>query len=265
MIEARQVGKDYGKRSVLDGVSLAPQSGQVLAVLGPNGAGKSTLFRILTGELPSDRGEVFWDGRPMREAGLATMARRRAAMNQNYHIPFPISAREVVMMGRAPFYGWKESARDAVVVRAVLNKVEMTEFADRDYPTLSGGEKQRIQLARALAQLEGADGVVEGKTLLLDEPSSALDLKHRHDVLRICADYARKGAAVVIIMHDLNMALSYCDEVLVLDQGQEAVQGPVRECLTEDIVEKVFQIPMKLVRESPADRGFFRSTQEIKS
>lgn len=265
MIEARQVGKDYGKRTVLGGVSLAPQSGRVLAVLGPNGAGKSTLFRILTGELPCDRGEVLWDGRPMHEAGLAAMARRRAAMNQNYHIPFPISAREVVMMGRAPFFGWKESGRDAVVVHSVLEKVEMTEFADRDYPTLSGGEKQRIQLARALAQLEGADGTMEGKTLLLDEPSSALDLKHRHDVLQICHDYARKGAAVVIIMHDLNMALSYCDDVLVLDRGREAVQGPVRECLTESVVASVFQLPMKLVKEGPQDRGFFRSRQELGS
>ncbi len=258
MIEARQVSKDFEKRTVLDAVSLAPVAGEVLAVLGPNGAGKSTLFKILTGEMSPDRGEVLWDGEPMREAGLATMARRRAAMNQNYHIPFPISARDVVMMGRAPFFGWKETARDQEVVAEVLEQVEMTAFSDRDYPTLSGGEKQRIQLARALAQLEGEDGRVEEKTLLLDEPSSALDLKHRHDVLHICRSYARKGAAVLVIMHDLNMALTYSDSVLVLDQGKETVSGPVEQCLTEEVVTSVFGLAMKLTREGPADRGFFR-------
>ncbi|MEM6886487.1 MAG: ATP-binding cassette domain-containing protein, partial [Verrucomicrobiota bacterium] len=209
-------------------------------------------------ELEPDSGEVLWEKQCLDSVPVVEMARRRAALNQNFHIPFPITAEEVVMMGRAPFFGWKESALDREVVAGALAQVEMEAFSQRDYPTLSGGEKQRVQLARNLVQLYGMDGSVEGKILLLDEPSSALDLKHRHDVMKICRDLSQRGAGVLIIIHDINMALSYSDDVLMLDQGKEVVYGPVGKTLTEDVVSSVFELNMKLVRESPEDRGYFR-------
>ncbi|MEO0454131.1 MAG: heme ABC transporter ATP-binding protein [Verrucomicrobiota bacterium] len=258
MIRANSLKISFEAKAVLNQVSLEVPFGQILSVLGPNGAGKSTLFRILSGELKPDQGTVYWEEREMTSVPLSEMARRRAALNQNFHIPFPISARDVVMMGRAPFFGWKESPLDREVVESSLARVELSDFSDRDYPTLSGGEKQRVQLARSLAQLHGLDGEMEGKTLLLDEPSSALDLKHRHDVMQISVELASKGAAVLIIMHDLNMALSYSDQVFILDAGQKITYGKVADCLTEEVVSSVFDLRMKLIKDHPKDRGYFR-------
>ncbi len=259
MLMAESVSVAYKSSVILDQVSVGVRAGQVLAVLGPNGAGKSTLFRTLTGEQVPDGGRVMWDNRELASVPLAELARKRAALNQNYYIPFPITAYEVVMMGRAPFFGWQESGLDKSVVMDCLRRVEMEEFASRDYPTLSGGEKQRVQLARTLAQLHGMDGEVSGKTLLLDEPSSALDLKHRHDVMRIISELAGRGAAVMVIMHNINSALSYSDQVMILDKGRCAIAGPTVECLTESIIDKVFGIQMCLIRQGPDDRGFFRT------
>jgi len=258
MLRVEQAGKRYGETPVLNDVSLEMAGGSVLAVLGPNGAGKSTLFRLLTGEIKPDQGTVFWSGHPLGEVGLATLARYRAAMNQTIHIPFPISAREVVMMGRAPFFGWKETRLDQEIVEEMLERVEMRSLALRDFPTLSGGEKQRIHLARVLAQMEGLDRQVEGKCLLLDEPASALDLKHRHDVLKMCRQLAQRGAAVLIIMHDLNSALSYSDQVLVLNHGSTYCHGPTAECLTAEVVSRVFELPMTHHKDHSEDRGYFR-------
>ncbi|MEM6822586.1 MAG: heme ABC transporter ATP-binding protein [Verrucomicrobiota bacterium] len=257
ILKADNIAVAFGKKKILDKVDAWVESGQVLAILGPNGAGKSTLFRVLTGELAPSAGKVFLDDQELSSFSRRELSLRRAAMNQQVHIPFPISAKEVVMLGRAPFFGWQETQRDHQVVDHALELVEMSEFANRDYPSLSGGEKQRIQLARALVQLEGEDGDLQNKFLLLDEPSSALDLKHRHDVLNMCQGVAKRGAAVFLIIHDINMALTYADQTLVLSNGTVYAHGNVETILTEELVKDVFEIEARLVKMDEKDRGHF--------
>ncbi|MEM6602343.1 MAG: ATP-binding cassette domain-containing protein, partial [Verrucomicrobiota bacterium] len=244
-------------KKILAGVDVELQAGQILAVIGPNGAGKSTLFKLLSGEHEPARGEVLLHGKQLDTYLKQDLAQIRVAMNQQFLIPFPLRVCEVAMMGRAPFFGWKEAPRDCQVVDQALERIDMSEFRDRDYTSLSGGEKQRTQLARALAQLEGTDGKLENKLLLLDEPSSALDLRHSHDVLKICREVADRGAAVLLIIHDINMALAHADEVLVLSDGRPRACGKVEEVLTESLVEEVFGVASRHLQPKGSGRGIF--------
>ncbi len=258
LVAARELGYVApGGKQILDGVNMQLTPGRILAVIGPNGAGKSTLFRLISGEYVPACGEIRLKGKNLDRYSKWELAHIRVAMNQQYYIPFPLRVREVAMMGRAPFFGWSETEQDHEIVEQALTKIDMIHFADRDYTSLSGGEKQRTQLARSLAQLEGVDGKLKDKLLLLDEPSSALDLKHSHEVLNICRDLAERGAAVLLIIHDINMALAYADDVLVLSGGTSHAYGAVDEVLTESLVEEVFGIRSKHYQLDGEGRGIF--------
>ncbi|RDI55412.1 heme ABC transporter ATP-binding protein [Nocardia mexicana] len=238
-LSARQVSVDRGAgRRVLDHVDLDVVAGQILALVGPNGAGKSTLLAALSGELDLATGTVELAGQPIGHWAPVDMARRRAVLPQNHTVGFPFTAREVVTMGRSP---WARTARqddDEAAVAAAMAATDTEHLAARPFPALSGGERARVALARVLAQ--------DTPTLLLDEPTAALDLGHQEQVLRLARARAGDGAAVVVVLHDLGIAAAYADRVAVLDGGRLAAAGPPRDILTTDLLSQVYQHPVEV-------------------
>lgn len=220
MIGASGIGVRRRGRDLLHGVTMAAPAGEVLGILGPNGAGKSTLLRVLCGELMADAGQVSMGGRPIGAWDGAALARHRAVLPQASVLGFPLTVAQVVALGRMP-HGGPADPWCAIA----LARLEVGHLADRWWHGLSGGEQQRVQMARVLAQLDGpADPALTA--LLLDEPTASLDLRHQHAVLRIAREEAARGRAVVAVLHDLNQALAVCDRVLVLADGRVAAAGP---------------------------------------
>jgi len=238
MIEARNISHSYDAHAVLADASLRAAPGRVLALLGPNGAGKTTLLRVMAGELKPQSGTASFDGSELARWKPRELARRRAFLPQDSQLEFPFAVEEVVMLGRAPHIEGSESDEDARIVREALALAGMESFAARDFTSLSGGERQRVQLARVLAQAWPRKGCA----LLLDEPVASLDLAHQHDTLRIARDWAQGGACVVAILHDVNLALRYADDAVLLKDGRIVADGPVREVLTAERVSEVFSV-----------------------
>lgn len=237
---AHNVTYRAGGRALVDRVSLALARGEVLALVGPNGAGKSTLLRLLAGDLVPAGGEVTLDGRPLARHGARDLALRRALLPQQTILQFAFTARAVAAMGRHPHLGLGgESAEDEAIVEASLARTETLPLAERAYPSLSGGEQARVSLARVLAQA--------APILLLDEPTAALDLRHQQAVLRIARDLAAEGAAVLAVLHDLNLAAAYADRIALLSGGRLVAEGTPWQALTAERLSAVFGHPVAVV------------------
>lgn len=238
MIEAHEIVVRRAGRDLVAGVSLTLRAGEFLGLLGPNGAGKSTLLRALAGEFPPDRGTVTLDGKTLAAWGREELARRRAVLPQQSAVAFEIAARGVVELGRLPHEGRSDRAANGRAVERALAACGATHLAARNHAELSGGEQQRVQLARALAQIDGAARPV----LLLDEPTASLDLAHQHAVLALAKRIAGQGGAVLAVLHDPFAASLHCDRIAVLDAGRLAALGPPAEALTPDLVRQVFGV-----------------------
>lgn len=239
MIRARDLTVTRRGRPLLEQVSLTLDPGTVTVVAGPNGAGKSTLLRLLSGDWTPDTGTIEINGRSILAWSLEEMARWRAVLPQHSALEFPFSVSEVVMLGRTPHSrGW-DGPQDRDLVAQALARVEMDMLSDRQYPTLSGGERQRVHLARALAQIARIPPR-PSPILLLDEPTAALDLAHRFQVMQIARQEANRGAVVMVILHDLNLAFG-ADQVILLDAGRLVAAGSPAEVFRVDILQAVFQ------------------------
>ena len=237
MLEARNITVNYGMREAVANISLSTKAGEVIAIIGPNGAGKSTLLRALNGSVVPAGGEVLLDGNPLRGYARRVIARHIAVVAQEAELRFPVTVMEFVIGGRYAWssaWGW-ESEQDVEVARAILRETELDEFAARLMNEMSGGERQRAVLARALA--------TEAKVFLLDEPTANLDLAHQATMLRLvrsrCDD--RKSAAVVVT-HDINLAAEFADRVMLLKDGQMIATGSSREVLTPELLRRVFDL-----------------------
>ena len=235
-----------GEATLLAGVSAAVVPGSVLAVVGPNGAGKSTLLHALAGDARPAAGDVLLDGRPLHSWRPEALARVRAVLGQSSALGFAFTALEVVLLGRAPHAGTVSRARDLAIASAALAAAGAATLRARSYPTLSGGEQQRVQLARALAQVWDV-GPQAPRYLLLDEPTAALDLAHQHRALLRARDWAQRGAGVLVVLHDLNLAATYADRILVLRAGRSIACGPPAEVLTPAVIETAFEVSAALV------------------
>ncbi len=246
MLEAKEVSVRVGDKSLLAGVSLAVEPGQLLAVVGPNGAGKSTLLRVLCGERAVDGGHVCLNGRPLTDWSARDQARLRAVLPQRSTLSFSFAVLDVVLMGRMPHVDGAEGPRDYAIAHEALAAVGMADFADRLYTTLSGGEQQRVQLARVLAQI-WEESPLGPRYLLLDEPTNNLDLAHQHRTLQIARRFAAEGAGVLTILHDLNLAAQYADAMVLLCESRVLAQGPPHAVLTPERIEATFAIPVTVI------------------
>lgn len=241
MILAEQISVKVDGRFILENVSIAIPTGKVTALMGPNGAGKSTLLKCLTGANPISHGEISINGKPLQSYSLEALSRTRAVLSQSAVIDFPFSAFDIVKMGRNPYSGITTPAEDDEIAYRALQRVDCLALKDRIFQTLSGGEQQRIQLARVVAQLwEAKHGY-----LFLDEPTSALDLKYQHQMLRLVRDLvASSSIGVCIVVHDLNLAMRYADQLLLIKDGQLYASGETDKVLTSKNIENVFEVLM---------------------
>ena len=255
----REVRLSRGGRVLVDDVTLDVHAGQVLAIMGENGAGKSSLLRILAGDLAPDRGSVLLDGQPLGTWSALAQARRRAVMPQQSSMSFAFSAFEVVLLGRSPHDAGQPGDVDRAMAREAMRRTDAWQFAERSYPTLSGGERARVMLARAFAQVlrdPQCSSIADERprALLLDEPSAALDIAHQHAAFRaIRALAAAEQVAVVTVLHDPNLAARHADRVALLRHGRLMAVGTVDETLTEPLMSACFSIPMKRLRHPTRD------------
>jgi len=227
----------YGSRVVLRGVSLDVAAGEVVALVGPNGAGKSTLIRVLSGVLPARGGEAQLDGADLLRLPPAQRAQRVAVVPQMIHLPESFTVSEIVLMGRTPHLPlWAgESQHDCEVAWSAMRRTNIENLADRLAGELSGGEQQRVVLARALTQ--------EPRVLLLDEPTAHLDLKHQVTVLELVRELARtEQLAVLVTLHDLNQAALYADRVALMQRGEIVAQGAAAEVFTAERLSQVYDV-----------------------
>jgi iron complex transport system ATP-binding protein len=251
MITAQNVFYRLGEKTLVHDACVTIRPGEVLAILGPNGAGKSTLLKILTGQLRLTSGTVRASERPLGEIPVLEWARRRAVLPQTSHVPFEFSASEVVMMGRLPHLeGIPERELDREIVCQAMKMTETGHLAGRYVNTLSGGELQRVHLARVLAQIwEKSEG--GNRYLFLDEPTASLDLAHQHSTLKIARAWAEQGTAVAVVLHDLNLAACYADRILFMKEGRCVICDTVENVLTPGRIQESFGMWAE-VRRHPA-------------
>jgi iron complex transport system ATP-binding protein len=242
MLRIEDVSVNYGERGVLEHVTFSIASGQVVALVGPNGAGKSTLIRAVSGVLPIKHGDVHINGSLLSKLSSMERARYLAVVPQARSLPPAFTVYESVMLGRTPHLGWlgRTGPHDHERVQYALEQTQMLPLAERYVGELSGGEQQRVLLARALAQ--------DTPVLLLDEPTTHLDLQHRESLIRLIRELAsKKNLAILMVLHDLNLAGLYADRVALLVAGQLQAIGSAAEVLTEGLLSRVYQMPVRVI------------------
>lgn len=251
---ADQLSVSLSGRPVLKDISLRISPGEVLVIVGPNGAGKSTLLRVLSGEMHPDHGTASINNTPINEISAAALARQRSLMPQHASLTFPFKVRDVVAMGRDPFRDDADHGADSAAITWGMNATDVSILADRPYTRLSGGEQQRVQLARVLTQSWRQAGTVTPRYLLLDEPTASLDLAHQHATLHLAKELANEGAGVVAVVHDLNLAALYADRVAVLSLGSLAALGTPDDVLMPELIEEVFGLQVRRVFDADSGR-----------
>jgi iron complex transport system ATP-binding protein len=255
LLQAADVTFAYrGRAPVLRGVSMEVPANSFVGILGPNGSGKTTLLRLLAGILRPSRGRVVLDGADLERTPRGTLARRMAVVPQETQLAFDYSVSEVVLMGRYAHLGAfeVEGPADFAIAREALAATDTLAFEDREFGTLSGGEKQRVIIAAALAQISGAagDGI-----LLLDEPTVALDLAYQLELADLLRDLQRRQPmAIAVSTHDLNFAAGLCRTLVLLKNGEVLAAGPTEEVLTPDRIRTLYGVEAEVTRHALTGR-----------
>ncbi len=236
-VKCKDIHYSIGEKKILNGVSLEVEGGQFQTILGPNGSGKSTLLKTIYRQLKPDSGQIFLDGKSLDLVSLKETAKEMAVVTQFNTLQFDCTVEEIVMLGRTPHLSFlqKESERDHLLVQDALDKVGMSEKKARYYSSLSGGEKQRVILARALAQ--------EPKLLLLDEPTNHLDIKYQLEMLALVKEL---GINVLAVLHDIQLACRFSDYIYLMKGGEIVAQGVPRDAVTPQSLQAVYDVQSRI-------------------
>ena len=248
MLLADNISFRVGNKSLLSEISVTFAPGQLHLIVGPNGAGKSTLIKVLARLLRPETGSVEYEGVDVAQVSEAELAKRRAVLSQAVDVAFPLSVRELVMMGRYPHFGGRPGPADEQIVDEVMAHFDVTEFSSRDYQTLSGGERQRVNFARVLTQLWRDGSSAACRYLFLDEPLTFLDIRHQIDFMKRIRSFTKDADVVTVgVVHDLNLAARFADQILMLDGGRIVANGPPAEVLTTERIRQVFGVEPTMV------------------
>jgi iron complex transport system ATP-binding protein len=257
LLQAVDLVFGYGREPVVREVSLDVPGGALVGLIGPNGSGKTTLLRLLAGTRRPSTGTVTLDGVPVSSLSRGEIARRMAVVPQETHLAFDYTVLEVVLMGRYAHLGAfaVEGPGDVSIAQEALASAGASEFETRPFSTLSGGEKQRVIIAAALAQIAGGAAASPGAVLLLDEPTTALDLKHQLGIVSLVRSLHRdRGLTVVISTHDLSLAASLCSTIVMLKAGRIVAAGPADHVLTPARIRELYDVEVEIVRHAPTGR-----------
>lgn len=254
MLEARNITFRVGNKPLISEFSASFAPGELHLIIGPNGAGKSTIIKILARLLRPQTGKIEYEGVDVFHTSEFALAKRRAVLSQAIEIAFPLTVREVVMMGRYPHFGGHPAPVDESIVDELMDFFEVTEFSDRNYQTLSGGERQRVNFARILAQLwrassdssqtqNTASTLPPCRYLFLDEPLTFLDIRHQIEFMKKVREFASAPDIVTVgVVHDLNLAARFSDRIVLLNHGRVVANGTPAEVVTRDHILEVFGV-----------------------
>ena len=254
MLRVEKLTYEIKNRKLLKNLSFQIRPGELVAVLGANGAGKSTLMKIISGEMLPTEGMVHFNGNSLHNFKLEELAKQRALLSQVQQVNLSFSVKELVMMGRYPHFKSSPSINDNEIIAETMEICGVTELQDRNCLTLSGGEQQRVHLARVLAQIWD----IPNALLLLDEPVSALDIQFQHRVLAIAKALSKKGFMILIVLHDLNIAATYADRIIMLKNGRKWVDGTPSEVLNKADIYSVFSVESTIEVDSSTLRPFIK-------
>ena len=246
MLKAEQVYYSIQKKNILKGISAEFLPGRFNMILGPNGSGKSTFLKIFSGEITSYRGNVFYGNQQLAAYNKEELAKHRAVMSQQPELSFPLTVEEVVMMGRYPHFNFNPNRKDEDICKQVMDLLHLSSFKERNYLTLSGGEKQRVQYARVLAQVfeKPAAGC---RYLFLDEPLTSLDINYQQEFLQIARQCITADTVLVAVMHDINLAIQYADNLFFLKEGELIAHGKPKEIVNSALIRKVFNVDVSII------------------
>ena len=252
MLKIENVSLQIGTTTILNEVSTEFNPGQIVALCGPNGAGKSTLLRVISGELNSTNGQVYWANQSISKWKPNELAKSRAKLSQESRLSFPFLTQEVVEMGRYPYGNHPDNH---LIIERCLKSVQIEKLIDRRYDTLSGGEKQRVHFARVLAQLSSKEQSSKIKLLLLDEPTSALDLKHQESILHLVHTLVKQeNFLVIIVLHDLNLAAAWADTMVMMKEGELKYSGSINEICTKEVLQDVYDVQTIILKHPTSGR-----------
>lgn len=251
MLEANEISFTHGQRKILDRVSLKISPGEFLVIAGVNGAGKSTLLKLLSGALLPSEGCILLDGKSLSNWTIKELATRRSVLAQDDQLEFPFKAADVVAMGGFAHHEGYPTNSDLHRAMVIMESLDVAHLANRTYTSLSGGERSRIQLARALFQLSHCR---KPPILLLDEPTASLDLGHQQTALKASRDFVKEtGGSVIAILHDLNLAAQYADRIALLRSGRIFAVGIPERVLCETVLGLVYETNISVIRHPRLD------------
>ncbi len=243
MVKGHKICYSHKNYSILKGVDVSVEYGDMLVIVGPNGAGKSTLLNVLANEIARNTEDIYFKLKRFKEWDVLDLSKNKAKFSQHYNGDIPLSVRDVVLMGRYPYFNTVPGRDDLEALDEVMKEVGIEDLKEREYNSLSGGEKQRVHLARVMAQLRND---VAHKLVLLDEPLNNLDVKHQYQVLELMSAFAKRGNTVVTVLHDLNLAARFATQVLMMKNGSVLAQGTPEKVLTPEVITEAYGFPCSI-------------------
>ncbi|MFL0809188.1 MAG: heme ABC transporter ATP-binding protein [Agarilytica sp.] len=255
-LRLREVSYVTSSRPLLNKVSLDIPSGSITAIVGQNGAGKSTLLNIVSGDLKATSGDISLQNTALHVFDRSELCKRIAYLPQNNVLNFPFTVREVIRLGRIPHS--TGNVIDESIVNAALESMDLVHLSERLYTRLSGGEKQRCQVARVLTQIWREEDA-PSRCLLLDEPTSSLDLAHNQKLMSVIKDFSQRGVTVIIVVHDINLAAAHATNIVALKDGSLVAQGHPNEIFTSRNIEHIFDVEMNVFQDPETGRNILLS------
>lgn len=246
MLRTEKIYFKVGDKILLQETSVAFEENRFHVIMGPNGAGKSTLLKLLAGSEHPSGGEIFFHEKEINQFSRKELAAARAVLSQHYNITFPITTNDMVMMGRYPYFNTVPSKEDKEICKMAIGVMQANDLLDRDYNTLSGGETQKIQMSRILAQIWDSENS-GNKILFLDEPVSHLDMKYQHQLLQVAKEMCKKNITVIAILHDINLSLTYADRILFMKQGGIKYDIINHDEINTAVIKNVFDVESKII------------------
>jgi iron complex transport system ATP-binding protein len=239
MIRAHQISYRHKEFHILDGIDITLEYGEFLAIVGPNGAGKSSLLSILANEVKSEQ-KILFKNKNISDWDVRELSKHKAKFSQHNSNDIPLEVKDVIMMGRYPYFDAQPKQEDHEAMNNMMYETDVFHLKQREYNTLSGGEKQRVHLSRVMAQLQND---IAHKLLFLDEPLNNLDVKHQYKALEIIKKFTKKTNSAVVVLHDLNLAAQYADKILLMESGKTAAFGTPEEVFTAENISHAYNFP----------------------